>query len=93
MAERGWLVVVGSDVGREDKERGRKVVRLGGRGVGGSLAKMHFKGISIYVFPEKELRGLIPNFHIHVSVSDLYIPMISPPIFSCSRIGRPIVGI
>ncbi len=26
------LVVVGSDVGREDKERGRKVVRLGGRG-------------------------------------------------------------
>ncbi len=27
-------------------------------------------------FPEKELRGLSPNFHIHVSVSDLYIPMI-----------------
>ncbi len=24
----------------------------------------------IYVFPEKELRGLSPNFHIHVSVSD-----------------------
>jgi hypothetical protein len=28
----------------------------------------------IYVFPEKELRSLSPNFHIHVSVSDLYIP-------------------
>ncbi len=28
----------------------------------------------IYVLPEKELRGLSPNFHIHVSVSDLYIP-------------------
>ncbi len=25
-------------------------------------------------FPEKELRGLSPNFHTHVSLSDLYIP-------------------
>ncbi len=25
----------------------------------------------IYVFPEKELRGLNPDFHIHLSVSDL----------------------
>ncbi len=35
-----------------------------------------------------------PNFgfHIHVSVSDLYIPRIGPHI-SCSRIGRPIVWI
>jgi hypothetical protein len=24
------------------------------------------------IFPEKELRGLSPNFRIHVSVSDLY---------------------
>jgi hypothetical protein len=31
-------------------------------------------------FPEKELCGLSPNFHIHVSVSDLYIPMIVLPI-------------
>ncbi len=37
--------------------------------------------IPIYVFPEKELRGLNPNFHIHVSVSDLYIPRIGPHIF------------
>ncbi len=35
----------------------------------------------IYVFSEKELRGLIPNFHIHGSVSDLYIPRIGPHIF------------
>jgi hypothetical protein len=44
----------------------------------------HCKEISIYVFPEKELRGLRPNFHIHVSVNDLYctyIPTIGPPIF------------
>ncbi len=32
------------------------------------------------IFPEKELRGHIPNFHIHVSVSDLYIPTIDLPI-------------
>ncbi len=35
----------------------------------------------IYVFPKKELRGLNLNFHVHVSVSDLYIPRISPHIF------------
>jgi hypothetical protein len=39
------------------------------------------------LFPEKELSSLSPNFHIHVSVSDLYIPRIGPHI-SCSRIGR-----
>ncbi len=33
-----------------------------------------------------------PNFHIHVSVSDLYVPRIGPHI-SSSRKGRPIVGI
>jgi hypothetical protein len=32
------------------------------------------------MFPEKELRGLSPNFHIHVSVSDLCIPRIGLPI-------------
>jgi hypothetical protein len=35
----------------------------------------------IYVFPEKKLCGLSPNFQIHVSVSDLYIPRIGPHIF------------
>ncbi len=29
---------------------------------------------------EMKLRGLVPNFHIHVSVSDFYIPKIRPPI-------------
>jgi hypothetical protein len=32
------------------------------------------------IFPEKEYRGLSPNFHIHASVSDLYIPTIGLPI-------------
>ncbi len=43
----------------------------------------HCNKNSIYIFPENELSGLSPNFHIHVSVSDLhvYIPKIDPPIF------------
>ena len=53
---------------------------------------VHCNENSIYVFLFRELRGLSPNFHIHVSVSDLYIPRIGPHI-SCSRIGRSIVGI
>jgi hypothetical protein len=32
------------------------------------------------IFLEKEYRGHSVNFHIHVSVSDLYIPMIDLPI-------------
>ncbi len=35
----------------------------------------------IYLFPEKELRSFSPSFHIHVSVSDLYIPRTGPLIF------------
>ncbi len=36
--------------------------------------------ISKQIFPEKEYRGLSPNFHIHASVSDLYISTIGLPI-------------
>ncbi len=32
------------------------------------------------IFPEKELCGYSPNSYIHVSVSDLYIPLIGLPI-------------
>ncbi len=45
------------------------------------LILLHHKEISIYVFPEKELPSLSPNFHIHVSVSDLCLPTIGPPSF------------
>ncbi len=51
-------------------QRGRPEVHL----------RLHFKEIWICVFPEKELRGLSPSFHSHVSVSDLYIPTFGPPI-------------
>ncbi len=54
---------------------------------------VHCSENPIYVFPEKELRGLSSNFHIHVSVSDLNIFPGSVHIFSCSRIGRPMVAI
>ncbi len=54
---------------------------------------VHYNENPIYVFPEKKLCGFSPNFHIHVSVSDLYVCVLqgSVHIFSCSRI-RPIVG-
>jgi hypothetical protein len=45
----------------------------------------HCRENAMYVFPEKKLRGLSPNFHIHVSVSDLYIPRIG---FSCMQQNR-----
>jgi hypothetical protein len=46
-----------------------------------------------YVFFFWKLRGLSPKFHIHVSVSNLYIPRIGPHISCSSRIGRSIEGI
>ncbi len=32
------------------------------------------------IFPEKELRGYSTNSYIHVTVSDLYAPLIGLPI-------------
>jgi hypothetical protein len=44
------------------------------------------------IFPEKEYRGLSPNFHIQVSVSELYIPTLGLP-FLLEEICGPILGI
>ncbi len=44
------------------------------------------------IFPEKEYRGLGPNFHIHASVSDLYISTIGLPIL-LEEICRPNLGL
>jgi hypothetical protein len=44
------------------------------------------------IFPKNELRDLSANFHIHVSVSDLYIPKIGLPILLQEKSG-PILGI
>jgi hypothetical protein len=64
------------------------------------LVRIQYKClVPIHVFPEMKLALLFPkqnnnvlspNFHILVSVSDLYIPRI---VFGCSKIGRPILGI
>ncbi len=43
-------------------------------------AEHALQGKSRLYTPLWKLRGLSPNFHIHVSVSDLYIPRISPRI-------------
>ncbi len=44
------------------------------------------------IFPGKEYQALSPNFHIHVSVSELYIPMIGMP-YLLEEIYGPILGI
>ncbi len=44
------------------------------------------------IFPEKEYRGLSPNFHIHVSMSELYIPTMGLP-FLLEEIYGPILVI
>jgi hypothetical protein len=40
----------------------------------------HCKENPIYIYLFWEWRGLCPNIHIHVSVSNLYIPRIGPHI-------------
>ncbi len=44
------------------------------------------------IFSEKEYRGLSPNFQIHVSVSELYIPTMGLP-FLLEEICGAILGI
>ncbi len=54
-------------------------------------AKTKFQNLK-QIFPEKEYRGLSPNFHIHVSVSELYIPTMGLPFLLEGICGR-ILGI
>jgi hypothetical protein len=44
------------------------------------------------LFPEKEYRGLSPNFHSHVSVSELNISTMGLP-FLLEELCGPILGI
>jgi hypothetical protein len=48
--------------------------------------------ISKQIFPEKEYRGLSPNFHIHAYVSDLYIHTNCLPVL-LEEICRLILGL
>jgi hypothetical protein len=52
---------------------------------------MHCTENPIYVFPEMKMRGHVPNSYTHVSVSDLYIPLIGLPLWL--QIDRPILGL
>jgi hypothetical protein len=45
-----------------------------------STLQIHNTENSKQIFPEKELCGLSPNFHIQVSVNGLYIPTFGLPI-------------
>ena len=47
---------------------------------------------STQIFSEKELPGLSPNFHIYVSVSELYITTMGLPVL-LEEICRLILGI
>ncbi len=49
--------------------------------------------ISKQIFPEKEYLGLSPNFHIHASVSYLYISTIGLPTALLEEICRRIMGL
>jgi hypothetical protein len=55
--------------------------------------EMQCKENPSYVFLSWELRGLSSNFHIHVSVSDLYTFPGSVHIFPCSKMGRSVLEI
>jgi hypothetical protein len=57
-----------------------------------SLWQRHNTENTKQIFPEKEYLGLSSNFHIHASVSDLYIPTIGLPIL-LEEICRPILGL
>ncbi len=69
--------------GREGSHAGCVSSRLFGTNSNkeAALQRVHCNENPIYVFIFWELRGFSPNFHIHLSVSDLYIPRIGPHIF------------
>ncbi len=50
-----------------------KTLNASGKTLSSHKPKLHSTENSKYLFPEMKLRGLIPNFYIHVSRSDFYI--------------------
>jgi hypothetical protein len=59
--------------------------------IAGSLQRQNAENLK-QIFPEKEYRGLSPNFLIHVSASELYIPTMGLPAL-LEEICRLILGI
>jgi hypothetical protein len=63
-----------------DQLRNRVVARGRGITMGITPPDPHCKEpITKQIFPEKELRGHSPNFHINVSLSNLYITSLGLP--------------
>ncbi len=56
--------------------------------VGACSIQLYCKENPIYLIPEMKLHGLVPSFHIHVSVSNLYIPTLCPRIHECGNLER-----
>jgi hypothetical protein len=46
----------------------------------GHTAKIQYRKIRNKYSQKRNCAGLSPNFHIHVSVSDLYIPTVPPSV-------------
>jgi hypothetical protein len=68
------------------------IIRVSERSIDdAALARQNAENLK-QIFPRKEYRGLSPNFHIHVSGSELYIPMMGLP-FLLEEICGPILGI
>jgi hypothetical protein len=70
---------------------GRGATQIGRRGKDHALQRQNAENLK-QIFPEKEYRGLSPNFHFHVSVSELYIPTMGLP-FLLEEICGLILGI
>jgi hypothetical protein len=52
------------------------------------LAVYTAKKFGFMYYQKKELRGHSTNFHIHVTVSDLYIPTFGPAVEKADRSGE-----
>ncbi len=68
-------------------EKGDEITRFDGT----TLQRQNAENLK-QIFPEKEYRGLSPNFHSQVSVSELYIPNMGLP-FLLEEICGPILAI
>jgi hypothetical protein len=83
----GWQ---GLQFGRGYSGKGSSARGCSGRGCS-ALQRQNAENLK-QIFPEKEYRGLRPNFHIHVSVSELNIPTMGLP-FLLEEICGTILGI
>ncbi len=56
-------------------------------------AKILYRKLYKKIFPERKLRGLSPNFYMHIYLWAIYTFQRSVCLFRCRKIGGPILGI